>query len=213
MLQKAYAEGLRSTYLYTASMLDRGDSGMNDLLLPIVKGVGSERAHEMLTLSLQTLGGSGFLQDYPIEQYIRDTKIDTLYEGTTGIQGQDFFFRKIVRDDAECLNRLFAQIETVSDEAVKVALVEVRSMVDTMLGWQKASAEQPDEIYKVGQNTTRLLMSVGDLVIGWLLARSAQISEEKVAVSKFFGETVLPELSVRRQILERTDNALMEDVL
>ena len=64
----------------------------------MVKGVGSERAYEMLTLSLQTLGGSGFLQDYPIEQYIRDAKIDSLYEGTTAIQALDFFFRKIVRD-------------------------------------------------------------------------------------------------------------------
>ncbi|HCT78587.1 MAG TPA: acyl-CoA dehydrogenase, partial [Micromonosporaceae bacterium] len=78
MLQKAYAEGLRSTYLYTASVLDHGDADMNDLLLPIVKGVGSERSYEMLALSLQTLGGSGFLQDYPMEQYLRDTKIDTL---------------------------------------------------------------------------------------------------------------------------------------
>jgi hypothetical protein len=70
---------------------------MNDLLLPIVKGVGSERSYEMLAVSLQTLGGSGYLQDYPIEQYIRDAKIDTLYEGTTAIQGLDFFFRKMVR--------------------------------------------------------------------------------------------------------------------
>ena len=71
---------------------------VNDLLLPIVKGVGSEKAYELLTESLQTLGGSGYLQDYPIEQYIRDAKIDTLYEGTTAIQAQDFFFRKIARD-------------------------------------------------------------------------------------------------------------------
>ncbi len=70
---------------------------MNDLLLPIVKGVGSERSYEQLAQSLQTLGGSGFLQDYPIEQYIRDSKIDTLYEGTTAIQGLDLFFRKMVR--------------------------------------------------------------------------------------------------------------------
>jgi len=73
---------------------------VNDLLLPIVKGVGSERAYEQLAQSLQTLGGSGFLQDYPIEQYIRDSKIDSLYEGTTAIQSMDFFFRKIVRDRA-----------------------------------------------------------------------------------------------------------------
>ncbi|HCT75639.1 MAG TPA: acyl-CoA dehydrogenase, partial [Micromonosporaceae bacterium] len=65
-------------------------------------------------------------------------------------------------------------------------------------------------------------MSVGDLVIGWLLIRGAIVAQAspaddfyrgKIAVAKFFADTVLPELSVRRQILERTDNALMEDVL
>ena len=64
-----------------------------------MKGYGSERSWVLLgTESLQTFGGSGFLQEYPIEQYVRDAKIDTLYEGTTAIQGQDFFFRKIVKD-------------------------------------------------------------------------------------------------------------------
>ncbi len=106
MMQKAYAEGLRAIYLYTAAHQDdeaaKWVSGadadlafrVNDLLLPIVKGVGSERAYQYLTESLQTFGGSGFLQDYPIEQYIRDSKIDSLYEGTTAIQAQDFFFRR-----------------------------------------------------------------------------------------------------------------------
>src|SRR6185312_9444118 len=109
MLQKAYAEGLRALYLYTATFQDSAVAKalhdvdaelavkVNDLLLPIVKGVGSEQAYAKLTESLQTFGGSGFLQDYPIEQYIRDAKIDSLYEGTTAIQAQDFFFRKIVR--------------------------------------------------------------------------------------------------------------------
>ncbi|MDQ1733531.1 MAG: hypothetical protein QOK10_3690, partial [Pseudonocardiales bacterium] len=88
LTQKAYAEGLRALYLYTAAHQDVVVAGIasgadaemadrvNDLLLPIVKGVGSERAYQCLTESLQTLGGSGFLQDYPIEQYIRDAKID-----------------------------------------------------------------------------------------------------------------------------------------
>src|ERR1700745_3384876 len=98
MLQNAYAEGMRALVLYTATYQDAAQvaeaegrtdemsARINDLLLPVVKGVGSERSYELLTLSLQTLGGSGFLQDYPIEQYIRDAKIDSLYEGTTGIQ-------------------------------------------------------------------------------------------------------------------------------
>src|SRR5271165_4526881 len=122
MLQKAYAEGMRALLLYTATQqdavlvaeangeVDAAAVARNDLLLPVVKGVGSERSYEMLTLSLQTLGGSGFLQDYPIEQYIRDAKIDSLYEGTTGIQGLDLFFRKIVRDNGQAFGGLLAEI-------------------------------------------------------------------------------------------------------
>jgi len=119
MTQKAYAEGLRALVLYTAAQQDavalaeaRGEHDelaerVNDLLLPLVKGVGSERSWVLLgTESLQTFGGSGFLQDYPLEQYVRDAKIDTLYEGTTAIQGMDFFFRKIVRDKGQALAHL-----------------------------------------------------------------------------------------------------------
>ena len=131
MTQKAYAEGLRALYLYTATYQDAAvakavhgvDADLavkvNDLLLPIVKGVGSEQAYAKLTESLQTFGGSGFLQDYPIEQYIRDAKIDSLYEGTTAIQAQDFFFRKIVRDKGVALAHVAGQIERVRQERVR----------------------------------------------------------------------------------------------
>ncbi|GHJ43814.1 acyl-CoA dehydrogenase [Catellatospora sp. TT07R-123] len=239
MLQKAYAEGLRAVYLYTADWLDRGHelgASVNDLLLPIVKGVGSERSYELLALSLQTLGGSGFLQDYPMEQYLRDTKIDTLYEGTTGIQGQDFFFRKIVRDRRVAFDLVTGEIEDfvsgleqrgelkTETAALREALTEVRTMAATMLGWVRDSAESPAEIYRVGQNTTRLLMSFGDLLIGYLLTRQAAVAAAalaqagpdtafytgKLAVARFFAVTVLPGLAARRAVLERTDNALMD---
>ena len=127
MLQKSYAEGMRALVLYTATVQDevalaeaagREDDAhdlavrVNDLLLPIVKGFGSEKSYELLgSQSLQTFGGSGYLQDYPIEQYIRDAKIDTLYEGTTAIQGMDFFFRKIVRDKGQALTKLMTDIQ------------------------------------------------------------------------------------------------------
>ena len=88
---------------------------VNDLLLPIVKGVGSERASEQLVQSLQTLGGSGYLQDYPIEQYVRDAKIDSLYEGTTAIQSLDFLFRKIVRDNGAALGVVAGEIQEFLD--------------------------------------------------------------------------------------------------
>jgi len=254
MTQKAYAEGLRALMLYTACQQDalriaaaRGETdeaaaGLNDLLLPLVKGVGSERAYEMLTLSLQTLGGSGFLQDYPVEQYIRDAKIDSLYEGTTGIQGLDLFFRKIIRNDGSALRALLGAITefAASDSgngrlkpersALARAAADIEAMVTAMTGYAVASLERPEEIYRAGLNTTRLLLALGDLVIGWLLARQAEIAlaaldgdqqpaltgrdrafyQGKLATARFFAQTVLPRLAVERRLVQETTLDLME---
>ncbi|KMS68159.1 acyl-CoA dehydrogenase [Prauserella rugosa] len=249
MLQKAYAEGMRAVYLYTASFQDQvwcqeGDEDslklaerVNDLLLPIVKGVGSERATEQLVQSLQTFGGSGFLQDYPIEQYIRDSKIDSLYEGTTAIQSMDFFFRKIVRDKGQALTYIAGEItKFIEGEAggdslkkerdlLKQALDDVQGILGSMIGNLTSAQEDVKNVYKVGQHSVRLLMSAGDLIIGWKLLEQAEIAlgkldsasgkdksfyEGKVAVASFFAKQVLPELSARRAIAEAADNDLME---
>ena len=247
MLQKAYAEGLRALMLYTATqqdavMVDAGDDlavRLNDLLLPLVKGVGSERSYELLSQSLQVLGGSGYLQDYPIEQYLRDSKIDTLYEGTTSIQGLDLFFRKIVKDKGGALTALATEIGTFAASAdgngrlkeeraaLATALTDVQGMVGAMIGFLTSAQQDVTQVYKVGQNTTRLLLSLGDLVIGWLLIRSAAVAvaaldgadvparerafyEGKIASARFFATSVLPELTSRRRVVETTDNALMD---
>ena len=254
MLQKAYAEGMRALVLYTASWQDAvqmakaeggtepGTAGdlavrVNDLLLPVVKGVGSERAYELLTLSLQTYGGSGFIQDFPVEQYIRDAKIDSLYEGTTAIQGMDLFFRKTLRDQGVALGAVLGEIkEFAAGEAgngrlktertaLAAAVADVEAIVASMSGYALASLEQPAEVYKAGLNSTRLLMALGDLLIGWLLARQAEVAlgaldqgagrdeafyQGKVATARFFAETVLPRLTVERQIAETTTLDLME---
>jgi alkylation response protein AidB-like acyl-CoA dehydrogenase len=247
MLQKAYAEGLRAVYLYTATFQDQIKAGtgnvklaerINDLLLPIVKGVGSERAYEQLAQSLQTLGGSGFLQDYPIEQYIRDSKIDSLYEGTTAIQSLDFFFRKIIRDKGRALGFINGEIQKFLDNevgngrlkeeraALAQALQDLQGILGAMIGFLTSSQDDVHNIYKVGQNTVRLLMSTGDVLVGWLLLRQAEIAlaalasspsakdrafyEGKVAVASFFAKSVLPELTARRKVTEITDNSLMD---
>jgi alkylation response protein AidB-like acyl-CoA dehydrogenase len=250
MLQKAYVEGMRALVLYTATFQDamqiaeaRGTddemaTALNDLLLPVVKGVGSERAYEMLTHSLQTLGGSGFLQDYPIEQYVRDAKIDSLYEGTTAIQGMDLYFRKIVRNEGKALGFVLGQVREFAAaeggngrlKAERAALAQaaddVEAMVAAMHGFLGASMQQPAEIYRVGLNTTRLLLAIGDLVIGWLLGRHAEIAqarldgdvtgpdrafyEGKIAAARFFAATVLPRLATERQIAEATTLDLMD---
>src|ERR1700728_3752169 len=171
MQQKAYAEGLRALMLYTATQQDAvqlaAAAARNDLLLPLVKGVGSERAYETLTLSLQTLGGSGFLQDYPIEQYIRDAKIDSLYEGTTAIQALDFFFRKIGRDRGATARALMEEIAAFAAAdngngrlkaeraAIAEGLAHVEASLNAMNAFALASAERPEEIYKVGLTSVR----------------------------------------------------------
>ncbi|MFK5690810.1 acyl-CoA dehydrogenase [Ornithinimicrobium sp. LYQ92] len=268
MLQKSYAEGLRALMLYTASYQDtihgaqdladregaddgdagsEGDGGseelrlaarVNDLLLPLVKGCGSERAFTLLgTESLQTLGGSGFLEDYPIEQYLRDAKIDSLYEGTTAIQGMDFFFRKILRDRGVALAHLAGEVQATASAqlddglggtraAVLRALGEVQQMVEFMSGRAQASQTEPSQVYAVGLGTTRLLLAVGDLLIGWLLLRQAEVAQRlldagepgesgagrdpaylqgKVAAARFFATEVLPRLSADRRTITAAD--------
>ncbi|MBF6099005.1 acyl-CoA dehydrogenase [Nocardia cyriacigeorgica] len=249
-MQKAYAEGLRAVYLYTAAhqnediaqLVSGADKDtafrVNDLLLPIVKGVGSERAYQYLTESLQTFGGSGFLQDYPIEQYIRDAKIDSLYEGTTAIQAQDFFFRKIARDRGVALAHVAGQIQKFIDseagngrlkgerKLLATALEDVQAMAATLTGHLMGAQEQPTELYKVGLGSVRFLMAVGDLLIGWQLLRQAEVAgakldegvtgadeafyKGKVAVAQFFARNVLPELTATRTVLSNLDNDIME---
>jgi alkylation response protein AidB-like acyl-CoA dehydrogenase len=252
MLQKSYAEGLRALVAYTAywqDLVQMAQAGvpdidldmaerMNDLLLPLVKGVGSERSYEMLAVALQTYGGSGYLQDYPIEQYIRDAKIDTLYEGTTAIQGLDFFFRKMVRDQFRAITYLASQItETVKGdegngqlaterELLGTALEDVQGIVGVMGEWAMAAQQNPEEVYKVGLNSTRLLMATGDLLIGWLLVRQAEVAlaalaagpsprdkafyEGKVQTARWFARNRLPLLSAERAIAEATTGEIMD---
>jgi alkylation response protein AidB-like acyl-CoA dehydrogenase len=250
MTQKAYAEGLRALYLYTATFQDAPVAKalhdvdpelavkVNDLLLPVVKGVGSEQAYAKLTESLQTFGGSGFLQDYPIEQYIRDAKIDSLYEGTTAIQAQDFFFRKIVRDKGVALGYVANEIDQfVKNEAgngrlkaeralLATALADVQGMAATLTGYLMAAQENSAELYKVGLGSVRFLMSVGDLLIGWFLQQHAAKAiealdagasgddrafyEGKIAVASFFAKNMLPLLTSTRQVIDTLDNEVME---
>ncbi|WP_433198425.1 acyl-CoA dehydrogenase [Nocardia sp. CA-107356] len=247
-MQKAYAEGLRAVYLYTAAhqnadvaqLVSGADAELahriDDLLLPIVKGVGSERAYQYLTESLQTLGGSGYLQDYPIEQYIRDAKIDSLYEGTTAIQAQDFFFRKIIRDKGMALAHVTGQIAAFLEartghfEAERAllatAVADVQAMAASLTGYAMASQQDPKELYKVGLGSVRFLLAVGDLLIGWRLLVQAEVAAAalaaeaqdkdrafyagKVAVARFFAKNALPELTAVKNIIAAIDNDVME---
>lgn len=250
MTQKSFAEAMRSLVVYTATWQDKvqlakaaGErdelaEAVNDLLLPIVKGYGSERSWVLLgTESLQTFGGSGFLQEYPIEQYVRDAKIDTLYEGTTAIQGQDFFFRKIVKDQGKALGHVAGEIKKFLEseagngrlknerELLATALADAEAIVGLMINDLMSAQDEIKNIYKVGLNTTRLLMALGDVVCAWLLLRGAEVAleklggdagndkafyEGKVAAAQWFAQLNLPRISAELKIAQDTGLDLME---
>jgi alkylation response protein AidB-like acyl-CoA dehydrogenase len=240
MLQKAFAEGLRGMVYWTASIQDqvalaggrdtaeaKQADALNDLLLPLIKGYGSEKVYELLgSASLQTFGGSGYIQDYPIEQYLRDQKIDSLYEGTTHIQALDLFFRKVARDRGATLQRLLGMIKATIDElpaelAVEKAALEkahgdVGAIFMSMLGKVMQS------VYHAGLQGNRILFSLAELVVGWRLAVGAKIAlgklggpddtfyRGKLAAARFYARTVLPGIGLARTLVEASELELMD---
>lgn len=241
MEQKAYAEGLRALCLYTGWVQDMERlhpeddiwARRNDLLLPLVKGYSSEKAYGLLSLALQVFGGSGYTQDYPLEQYIRDAKIDTIYEGTTGIQALDLFFRKIARDQGAALASLSAEIaEFVKAGDADDALASERELLGKMLDDAQAHigkmvehllasmGGQAEEIYKVGLQATPLLESIAEVVISWLMLRQAEIAlpkagddpfyQGKVAAARWLVRDIAPKVAARSQRAQGEDGSLMD---
>jgi alkylation response protein AidB-like acyl-CoA dehydrogenase len=244
MEQKSHSEGMRALALYIAWLQDQVEilgghtnkdaakmDARNDLMLPLLKGYCSEKATEMLVLSLQTIGGSGYIQDFPFEQYLRDQKIDSLYEGTTHIQALDLFFRKIARDGGQTLGGLMEEAmataqgheggEALANEraALLKALGEVQGIMMAML------AKLNDSVYHVGIHGNKVLYALAETVIAWLLVRHAAIAvhklpgakgadvafyQGKIASAKWFCSQVLPGLTLTRKLIENSELSIMD---
>jgi hypothetical protein len=245
MSLKCHAEGMRALAFYAAKIQDdvmllkaegnREEATQldqrNDLLLPLIKGYSSEKAYELLSVALQVFGGSGYVMDYPMEQYIRDQKIDSLYEGTTHIQALDLFFRKIARDAGATLFALMEEIaatareaesgDALADEgkALLTALEDVKGIFGALMG------KIQESIYHGGLQVNRVLFSLSEIVIAWLLVEHAALAiergaeasgsekayyEGKVASARFFCRNVLPYISATRKVVEASALDLME---
>jgi len=244
MMQKSHAEGMRALILYNASLQDQVEllggheaeaaaepNALNDLILPLIKGYCSEKVYDLLSLSLQCYGGSGYLQDYPAEQYIRDQKIDSLYEGTTAIQALDLLMRKVAKDGGATLQNLMGKISQTLElneggdalKAERAALADALGHLQTGLG---ALMEKLGEsVYHVGLQGNRVLFSLAEVTIGWLLVRHAAVAlkkketatgpdvafyEGKIASARFFCAEVLPNTALAMQQVQKSSTAIME---
>jgi hypothetical protein len=244
MMQKAHAEGMRALIFHTAALQDKievmGGHGVaetkeldqqNDLLLPLIKGYCSDRTFELLSQSLQVFGGSGYTQDWPIEQYIRDQKIDTLYEGTTHIQALDLIFRKIARDQGATLMKVAADVQAFAEgtdggdamkaerEALGKALGQLQGIFGVLL------PRMGESLYHVGLSANRVLFALSEVMIGYMLMKHAVIAlkkipeasgpdksfyEGKVASARFFAKEVLPNVALHKKVIEGLDLSLMD---
>ncbi|MDH1251268.1 acyl-CoA dehydrogenase C-terminal domain-containing protein [Comamonas thiooxydans] len=195
---KAYAEGGRALSTFCGLLLDkelhhpdekvRKDSGeLVALLTPIVKAFITDNGWTATTLSQQVFGGHGFIKEWGMEQFVRDARINMIYEGTNGIQALDLLGRKILGNQGATLKKfgkLIAQLveeegvnEKMSEFITPIAVLgEQMTKFTTEIGFK--GMQNPDE---VGAAAVDYLRVAGHLVFGYLFARMAQVALREIA--------------------------------
>jgi alkylation response protein AidB-like acyl-CoA dehydrogenase len=189
---RAMSRGMRSLCLYTANLFNKAQADHNyesmiGLLTPICKAYCSEQGFNVSSLALQAHGGYGYCTEYGVEQFVRDTQIAMIYEGTNGIQAIDFVMRKILKDGGKTLNGLTQEIVTsvqALDESkfkrekeifLKV-LMSAQTVVQQISGYAKNN-----QFNLILQNCTEFLHFASQMVIAWRLLESATLADEKMA--------------------------------
>jgi alkylation response protein AidB-like acyl-CoA dehydrogenase len=182
-----------------------------DLLTPIVKGWITERAQELTSLGVQVHGGMGYVEETGAAQYMRDARILTIYEGTTGIQAGDLIGRKVLREQGATLQLLLDDIDAVAGEldgelagigaALSAAVSDVRASLVWLLENHASDPTIP------GGVSYHFLMMMGTLCGGWQMARAAKVAHGKIAGgdadTDFYGAKILSAKFYAEQALPR----------
>jgi len=244
MWMKSYVEGLRSLVYYVESHFDRmhctddpavkeASDDMIGLLTPIIKSLGSDRGFDICVQAIQVYGGYGYIQEYPVEQLMRDTKIASLYEGTNGIQAMDLLGRKLGWKKGatfmEMLNQMNETMKKAREiDSLKSIADEAQTAVNRLaelamiIGKRAASAD-----FKTAfAHATPFLNAMGDVVMAWMLMWRAQVAATKLAngakqkdvafyegqikTADFFVNTVLPVTLGSMTSIERGCKAAIE---
>lgn len=223
LVMRSQIEAMRAAAFVTAAQLDLGHHGTAEgqrgaadtrmaLLTPIVKGWLTEVAQEVTSLGIQIHGGMGFVEETGAAQHMRDARILTIYEGTTGIQANDLVGRKILADDGRAAADLIAEMREVANELEGVAtLGALRSSLATGIDHFEAAVDwlisnAPSDQNAPGSASVNLLMLAGVVVGGWQMARAAlavtkgsgvansdeSFCEAKRITATFYAEHILP---------------------
>ena len=187
---RAMSRGLRSLILYTANLFDRAkeDEKYEDyigLLTPICKSFCSEQGFEIAVEAVQAHGGYGYCSEYGVEQFVRDTKIATIYEGTNGIQAIDFVLRKILKDQGKALKSLSEEIfkssNNLGDEFTFERGIFSKAFAASQdaMGYIGKHAKDKRMSY-VLQSTKDFLDLSAHIVVAWRLMESAIVANKEL---------------------------------
>ena len=247
MDMKSHVEGIRALIVKLASHGDRArqvagsdddkatyHKGQVELLTPLVKAFSSDQAFRICEVAIQTFGGAGYLKDWPIEQYLRDSKIFSIYEGTNHIQAMDLVGRKMGQAGGSHFQAFMADVasfveahredsELGPDVArLGVAQEAVLTSAMNLLGWS-----QTGKTHLIPMVANRFLEMMSELAVGWLLLDAAVIAakaqaklsptdpdrtfyEGKRASAKWFARNVLPMVAHHAQVLALEDTSAMD---
>jgi len=197
MNMKVMVEGLRSLHYYVGYCQDMAAlagteeekekyEGLVDILTPIAKGYGTDKAFEVCSHGVQVYGGYGYTKEYPAEQYLRDCRITMIYEGTNGIQAMDLFGRKMTMKKGKLVMDLFGEImktvnaakavDTLKDAAEKVE-ASLNKLGEAARHLGKTAMENVDLAFAYAYP---LMEVTGDVVMGWMLLWRAVIAAQKL---------------------------------
>lgn len=191
---RAVGRGMRSLCLYTADLFNKAHAdhkyeSMIGLLTPICKAYCSEQGFQVSVEALQAHGGYGYCTEYGVEQFVRDTKIATIYEGTNGIQAIDFVMRKILKDGGKTITQLtqeiMASVGTLDEAKFKKekdlfqkVLLSAQSIMQHL-----SAAAKNNQYNVVLQNCTDFLHFSSQLVVAWRLLDSAVLADKNLAAA------------------------------
>jgi alkylation response protein AidB-like acyl-CoA dehydrogenase len=247
LLMKSQTEAMRALSVVVAVALDAArlhpdaaqrerHQAFADLMIPVVKGWCTENSVEIASLGIQVHGGVGFVEETGAAQYLRDARITPIYEGTTGIQGNDLIGRKLARDGGRAAQALIAEMRaTAASAAVPAAahLPEVAAALTQGIDALERAVRYVVQTYaqdirSVSVGAVPLLKLFGIVAGGWQLLRSASISQErlaapgadagfhraKIASARFYADHVLSQAAgLAHSIVHGAAGALAEGVL
>ncbi|MEC5211473.1 alkylation response protein AidB-like acyl-CoA dehydrogenase [Polaromonas sp. CG_9.5] len=246
MTMRAYIEGCRAMAAVAAAAYDaahqhpdadvrKQNLAFYEFMVPLVKGYSTEMSQEVTSLGVQVHGGMGFIEETGAAQHYRDSKILTIYEGTTAIQANDLVGRKTMRDGGQTAKGIAAQIEATEAELLAQGSADALAVAKRLSAARQAfvdvvefvAANTKSSPNAVFAGSVPYLMLAGNVVAGWQMARSLLVAQEqlaqgvdtafmqaKITTARFYADHLLTKVpGMRDSIVEGADsvNALALD--